>query len=312
MEEYLIGTGGWAYFHVPGLKPLAAYARAFNFVEVNSTFYQLPALQQVEMWRKIVPQHFEFSVRANRSMTHRLKLQPLEETFEAFEKMKQICRNLDAEILHLQTPSDLPAEPLVYNLRAFLASANLGRLRLALEIRGTQPSKLPSSLLNTMQDYNIIHSVDLSKEEMPAYVSDTLYTRLFGKGKHNIYQPTDRELAEIDNKASKAKSEKVVMSLHFVRMYKDAARMKTYKQTGRFPKITKSTGILSLGEILREDARFPATKQELVESHGWKLFDRTETERLSARDLLERIPERKYSSVGEVLHTIELMERCHR
>lgn len=309
MKEYLIGTGGWAYFRVPGLKPLVAYSRTFNFVEVNSSFYQMPELKEVETWRKVVPHDFKFSVRAHRSITHSLKLQPLEETFGALEKMKQICSTLNAEILHLQTPSALPTEALVNNLRNFLPSANLGRLRLALEIRGTESSNFPSDLLRTMQDYNVIHSVDFSKGEMPAYESDILYTRLFGKGKHNIYQPTDGELAEIENKVSNSKSEKVVMSFHFVKMYKDAARLKTYKQTGKFPKVTRSTGVSSLEEILREDAKFPATKQELVRSQGWKLFDLTETERTHVKDLLEKIPERTYSNIGEVTQILDSMAR---
>ncbi len=42
MTEVLIGAGGWAYFQVPGLRPLDAYAQAFNFVEVNATFYTYP------------------------------------------------------------------------------------------------------------------------------------------------------------------------------------------------------------------------------------------------------------------------------
>lgn len=309
MREYLIGTGGWAYFHILGLKPLVAYSRAFDFVEVNSTFYQVPQLKEVETWRKVVPHDFKFTVRAHRSITHRLELQPSEETFGALEKMKKVCGVLNAEILHLQTPPALPSEALVSNLHSFLASANLGRLRLALEIRGTPYSKLPSDLLRTMQDYNVIHSVDLSKGEMPAYEADILYTRLFGKGRHNVYEPTDGELAEIDNKASNSKSEKVVMSFHFVRMYKDAARLKTYKKTGKFPKVTRSTGVSSLEEILREDAKFPATKQELVRSQGWKLFDLTETERIHAKDVLEKIPERTYSNIGEVIHTLKLMAR---
>lgn len=309
MKEYLIGTGGWAYFRVPGLKPLVAYARAFNFVEVNSTFYQMPTLKEVETWRKVVPHDFKFSVRAHRSITHRLKLQPLEETFGTFEKMKQICSILNAEILHLQTPPALPIDALISNFRSFLNSANLGKLRLALETRRAQSSKLPSDLVRTMQDYNVIHSVDLSKGEMPAYESDVLYTRLFGKGKHNVYQPTDGELVEIDNKASNSKSEKVAMSFHFVRMYKDAARLKIYKQTGKFPKVTRSTGVSSLEEVLREDAKFPATKQDLVRSQGWKLFDLTETERTHAKDLLEKIPERTYNNIGEVIHTLNSMAR---
>jgi hypothetical protein len=40
------------------------------------------------------------------------------------------------------------------------------------------------------------------------------------------------DTAEIDGKASNGNFQRVVMSFHFVRMYKDAARMKIYKQTG--------------------------------------------------------------------------------
>ena len=38
MTEFLIGTGGWAYFKVPNIHPLIAYSKAFNFVEVIQHF----------------------------------------------------------------------------------------------------------------------------------------------------------------------------------------------------------------------------------------------------------------------------------
>jgi uncharacterized protein YecE (DUF72 family) len=79
-----------------------------------------------------------------------------------------------------------------------------------------------------MQDHDIIHCTDLSRGETPAYESDVLYTRLFGPREHDVYQPTDKELVFIDKKASESKSQKVIMSFHFVRMYKDAARLKIY------------------------------------------------------------------------------------
>jgi uncharacterized protein YecE (DUF72 family) len=310
LKEYLIGTGGWAYFQIPGLDPLVAYSRLFNFVEVNSTFYQIPGSKEVEKWRKLVPPDFKFSARAHRSITHDHKLQPTQETLETLEKMKHTCSILNAEILHLQTPPTLkPTQAFADDLRTLLGSVNLGGLRLALEIRATKPPNLPPTLLRTMQDHNIVHSVDLSKGETPAYESDTLYTRLFGKGKHNVYQPTDEELAEIDNKASSAKSEKVVMSFHFVRMYKDAARLKTYKQTGKFPNITRSTGLTSLEEVLREDAKFPTTKQELIRSQGWKLFDLTKTEKAHAEDLLQKLPERTYNDINEITGTLQSVVR---
>jgi uncharacterized protein YecE (DUF72 family) len=305
VKEYLIGTGGWAYFRVPGLRPLTAYSRIFNFVEVNSTFYQMPSLKEVERWRKAVPPEFEFAVRAHQSITHRYRLRPVQPVLETFKHMKQICNVLNSEILHLQVPPSFTLdEAFVHDLKATCSQVSLGRLRLALEIRRMTPLLSGSDLSRTMQDLNIIHCTDLSKGEMPSYESDVLYTRLFGKGKHNVYQPTDHELAEIDTRASNSKSQKVVMSFHFVRMYKDAARLKTYKETNKFPMVTRSTGLSSLKEVLDEDAKFPSTKSELVENQGWKIYDVTETERARAQDLLHRLPEGTYKSTHDVIEAL--------
>ena len=54
-------------------------------------------------------------------------------------------------------------------------------------------------LVTMMRDFGIVHSVDFSRETL-AFKSETIYTRLFGKGKHNIYQFTDEELEEIYQK----------------------------------------------------------------------------------------------------------------
>jgi uncharacterized protein YecE (DUF72 family) len=305
LTEYLIGTGGWAYFQIPGVDALLAYSKAFNFVEVNSTFYQMPPMREVETWRRLVPHNFQFTVRANKAITHKHRLQSTQEALRTFEKMKQICTILNAPVLHLQTPPKfIFTENSVNNLRDFLSSVNLGKLRLALETRGTAPTKLPSGLLRTMQDYNMIHSVDVSRGETPAYESDTLYSRLFGTGQHNVYQPTDEELEEIDKKASSGNFQRIILSFHFVRMYKDAARLKVYKETGEFPQITKYTGLDSLEEVLSEDAQFPASKQALIQNQGWKLFDLTEDKRVRAADFLQKLHEGTYSSVSEVIETL--------
>lgn len=302
MTEYLIGTGGWAYFRVPSLHPLSAYAKAFSFVEVNSTFYQIPMIREAERWRKLVPPDFRFAVRASRIITHKHKLQPSPEALDALEQMKQICTALSADVLHFQTPPSFkPDQTAAESFRDLISSVELGKTRLALEIRNKDPLAAHASMTRIMQDHDVVHCVDLSKGEKPAYESDTLYTRLFGKGEHNRYQPTDEELTEIDSKALNGNFQKVVMSFHFVRMYKDAARMKIYKQTGKFPAITDSTGLSSLGEVLSEDASFPSSKEELVRSQGWKLFDLSGEQRTRVGEYLEKLPERTYSSVKEVL-----------
>jgi uncharacterized protein YecE (DUF72 family) len=110
----------------------------FNSVEVNSTFYQIPSLSEVENWRKLVPSDFSFSVRAYRSITHTHKLKPEGDVFTDFEKMKRICSVLKAEILHLQTSPTFKVDEMSFkNMQQLLSSLNLGNLRLALEIRGT-------------------------------------------------------------------------------------------------------------------------------------------------------------------------------
>jgi uncharacterized protein YecE (DUF72 family) len=305
LTSYLIGTGGWTYFRAPGVHPLIAYSKAFNFVEVNSTFYEIPVLKLVESWRKLVPRKFEFAVRCNRVLTHQYRFQRFSEAFEVFKRMITICKILRARVLHLQTPPSFqPTKTNVEAVRNFFSSADLKGVRVALEIRGAKRALSPD-LVKTMQDFNMVHCVDLSKDEEPAYRSDILYTRLFGRGPHNIYQPTDEELRRIDRKASEQDSETVLLSFHFVRMYKDAARFKIYKETGKFPMVTGSTGLSSLREVLREDAKFPTSKNKLIRHQGWKLIDLTEDKRVHASYLLERLPEKTYNSIHEVVQSLE-------
>ena len=304
MTRYLIGAGGWAYFQVPGVHPLVAYSKAFNFVEVNSTFYEIPTLKLVESWRRLVPPDFEFAVRCNKALTYKHKFQPTPKAFEVLENMITICRTLKAEILHIQTPATFqPTKSNVELIRNFFSSADLKGIRIALETRGTK-QPLDPNLVKVMQDYNMVHCVDLSKDEKPAYKSDILYSRLFGKGPHNIYQPTDEELRRIDKKASKGDHKTVAVSFHFVRMYKDAARFKIYKQTGKFPTVTKSTGLTSLTEVLREDAKFPSNKRELIRHQGWKLIDLTADKRVHASYMLKKLPEKTYNSINEIVQTL--------
>jgi len=304
LSDYLIGTGGWAYFHVPGLRPLIAYSRLFNFVEVNSTFYQVPNLKTVESWRRQVSPDFEFAVRCNKDVTHTYQFQPTEEAFKVFNQMITICKTLGADILHMQTPSSFqPSEENARLLDSFMQSTDHKSVRIALEVRGNNQNLTPD-FVKIMQKHKMIHSVDLANDEEPAYKSDILYTRLFGKGKHNVYQPTDQELRSIDDRASSGTHKKAVVSFHFVRMYQDARRLKLYKEAGKFPMVTRSTGLTSFMEVLKEDAQFPSAKQELVEHQGWKLFDMTRNERVRASEMLMKLPERNYESVDDVVEAL--------
>jgi len=305
MTETLIGAGGWAYFQIPGLDSLEAYSKAFNFVEVNSTFYEYPELPQVKSWRRRVPEDFEFSLRCHRDITHKYQLEPIDEAFRTFERMITICRILRARILHIQTPSDLRYDGAkIRSIDNFFERVDREGIQIAWEIRRPEEAPLPLELLKLMQEHKIIHCVDLSREE-PLVKSDILYTRLFGKGSHNVYQFTDEELKEIDQKSNRSEYRRAALTFHGVKMYKDAARLKTYKLSGRFPMVTGSTGPESLREVLREDAKFPATKQKLIEDQGWKVIDLKPERRVHASELLQKIPEKIYNTIDEVIRELQ-------
>lgn len=87
MAEIRIGTCSWAdealskYYYPPGLpagERLAHYAAEFDTVEVDSTYYRLPAGQMVERWAERTPDGFVMHVKAFGLMTrHPTKLEQL-------------------------------------------------------------------------------------------------------------------------------------------------------------------------------------------------------------------------------------------
>lgn len=301
-HDTLVGTGGWAYFQVPDQDSLRAYASIFNFVEVNSTYYEYPDLRAVSRWRSRVPKGFEFTVRSHQDLVKAIRGGQQLMLTRVLEKMTDICRRLDANILSILLPDNLAltTKNLTKSLASIASRVTANNLQAAVEIRG----RVEKEVLETMSENDIVHSVDISKEE-PAFDSRILYSRLFGKGSSNVYQFDDEEIKAIADRAASPKFERSILAFHGVRMYGDAARLKAFLQTGRFLKVTGQTGLDSLGTVLKEDAQFPASRDDLVGSQGWKLFDLTIDKRMRVAKILAKAPDRTYRSHSELLSTLE-------
>lgn len=237
-----IGAGGWSYFHVPGMDSLMAYARLFNFVEVNSTFYFYPSLGIVKSWRSRTPQGFRFAVRCHRDLTHSAQLQPIPEAFEAWDRMMHICQVLRADVLHLQTPPYMEVtDAKLTGFRRFFNRVDARHVRLAWEVRSSGGEALDPRLASLMKELGIVHCADISREE-PAFDADIQYARLFGAGggaPHNVYRFEDAELRKINEKVEKAGKSTSYLVFHSVRMYADAARLKAFRETGSFPELSE-------------------------------------------------------------------------
>jgi uncharacterized protein YecE (DUF72 family) len=73
-----IGTSGWTYdvwrddFYagVPRAQWLAHYARQFDAVEVNATFYHTLKPETFAHWREATPRRFRFAIKGTRYATH--------------------------------------------------------------------------------------------------------------------------------------------------------------------------------------------------------------------------------------------------
>jgi uncharacterized protein YecE (DUF72 family) len=78
-----LGTSGFSYkewkgsFYpadLPDRQMLAYYATKFRAVEIDSTFYRLPAAKTLEGWRDTAPEGFRFTIKAAQQITHRQRL----------------------------------------------------------------------------------------------------------------------------------------------------------------------------------------------------------------------------------------------
>src|SRR5439155_1719765 len=145
--------------------------------------------------------------------------------------------------------------------------------------------------------------VDLSQGP-PRIPDEVVYTRLFGPGPANVYQFDDAELRAIDRASGDAV--RAAFTFHGVRMYTDAARFLTFKRTGTFPPATSARGPASLEEVLRPDARFPATREELEREHGGKVVALDDRTRVHAARWIENLPAGVYTSLADVLSAIEI------
>ena len=89
----LIGTQGWNYtawvgpFYPEGTRPaefLSMYARAFATVEVDSTFYAVPAAKVVRGWAQRTPPEFIFALKMPQEVTHERRLRDADDVVERF------------------------------------------------------------------------------------------------------------------------------------------------------------------------------------------------------------------------------------
>jgi uncharacterized protein YecE (DUF72 family) len=112
-----VGCSGWNYAHWkepfyggrPPREWLELYARHFDTVEVNNTFYRLPRRDAVAAWERTVPDGFVLSVKTSRYLTHVKRLRELAPGIERFlERIEPLGAKLGP--LLWQLPPNFPRD----------------------------------------------------------------------------------------------------------------------------------------------------------------------------------------------------------
>jgi uncharacterized protein YecE (DUF72 family) len=186
-EKIHIGTSGWHYLHwkgpfypddLPNRKMLAYYARHFQAVEINNSFYRLPKKQTLEAWRETVKKPFLFTVKASRYITHMKKLKDPPETLPAFLKAITVLKKNLGPVL-FQLPPRWRID--TGRLREFLQSLP-GKFRYAFEFR--DPSWFDDRVYQALGEKGAAFCMyDLAGRLSPKEVTaDFVYIRLHGPG----------------------------------------------------------------------------------------------------------------------------------
>ena len=158
-DRIRLGCMGWNYdawvgpFYPAGTRAadfLSVYARAFDTVEVDSTFYAVPPAKTVRGWADRVPPDFVFALKLPQEITHERRFRQATDVLADFvDSARELGRGLGPILIQLGpdfAPNELPA------LAAFLR--HLPRdLRFAVEFR--HRGWIHDGVLALLADHNV-------------------------------------------------------------------------------------------------------------------------------------------------------------
>ncbi len=140
-DDWTTKAGGETIFYPRGTRSnemLAFYAEIFDSVEVDSTFYAIPASSAVENWYRKTPENFTFSLKLPQEITHEYGLRE-----PSFPVLNEFCERVallkeKLGVVLVQLPPNFEAsKENAKALREFLAELPK-KIRFAIEFRERQ------------------------------------------------------------------------------------------------------------------------------------------------------------------------------
>jgi uncharacterized protein YecE (DUF72 family) len=189
--ELRVGTCGYSYPHWRGVfypRELAAsrwfayYATRFDTVEIDNTFYRLPAPEVFGRWRRQAPPGFRYALKLSRYGSHFEKLKSPAETIGRFLRAARELGETLGPIL-VQLPPRWRVDRA--RLAAFL-DQEPAELRWTVELR--DPSWLRDDVFETLREHGAALCLhDLIEGHPRVVTTDWVYLRFHGGGASGAY-----------------------------------------------------------------------------------------------------------------------------
>jgi len=179
-----IGTSGYHYDHWKGVfypedlskgEWFSYYARQFDTVEINNTFYRLPEAATFDAWRRQAPKGFCYALKFSRYGSHIVRLKKPQATIRKFLQRADRLGDFLGPIL-VQLPPNWKADP--KRLAAFLKAAPKDH-RWAVEFR--DPRWLCEEVFTILQSHNAALCIhDMIDDHPRRITADWVYLRFHG------------------------------------------------------------------------------------------------------------------------------------
>ena len=188
-ELIRIGTSGWVYRHwqeifypedLPQKQWFAHYAKFFDTVEINSTFYHLQKESVFEHWGQQAPAGFLYAVKASRYITHIKHLKECEDPLKTFLNRISLLGQALGPIL-FQLPPGFSID--LSRLECFLALLPEG-FSYAMEFRN--PTWLTEEVFALLERFGVAVCIhDMPPLHVPLRITATfVYLRFHGDVDH--------------------------------------------------------------------------------------------------------------------------------
>jgi uncharacterized protein YecE (DUF72 family) len=213
--RYRIGCSGWSYkdwvgpFYPPGTEPkeyIKLYSRAFDSVEVDSSFYRIPTASMISHWKSATPPGFVFCPKLPKKITHENKLENFEPTLLYFysvfsklgDKLGPIC---------VQLPPSVKVEKHKAVMEKFVSSLD-PKFKHAIEFRHESWFTPETYKLLEKNKVSLAWSINQYLETPPEVTADFLYLRMVGTREITQFNGIQKEMREEMERWAKELKEK--------------------------------------------------------------------------------------------------------